>query len=47
MVLISKSELDALQKRFPDVETVRTVHKLYVVERPSVMRFLRRLRENR
>ena len=44
MVPVTKSEREALQRRFPDLEIVRTVHKYYVGERPSVMHYLRRIR---
>lgn len=44
MVPVTKSELEALRRRFPDLEIVRTVHKYYVGERPSVMHYLRRIR---
>lgn len=44
MTCVTKSELEALRCRFPALETVRTVHKYYVVEKPAVMRYLRRLR---
>lgn len=44
MTCVTKSEREALRCRFPDLEIVRTVHKYYVVEKPAVMRYLRRLR---
>ena len=50
MVLISKSEKEAIRAKFPKVNIVRTMrqhskrHRYYCEEAPQVMRYLNELR---
>lgn len=50
MVLISKSEKEAILEKYPKVNIVRTMrqrsgrHRYYCEEAPSVMRFLNKMR---
>ena len=44
MISISKNEREILLQRFPDLSFVCTVHKCYIPEKPTVMRYLNRLR---
>ena len=45
MIQITKAEHRILSNRYPELSFTFTVHKIYMEEKPSAMRFLKRLRE--
>lgn len=43
LIQVSKQEMKALRKRFPNIQATRTVNKYYVTETNGVVSFLKNM----